>query len=195
MTTEARIAITGGIGSGKSYVCRCLEKMGIEVYDCDSAAKRLMNTSHQLQESLSKLVGTNVFEHGVLQKQKLAAFILASENNKQQVNNIVHPMVAADFISSGKTWLESAILFESGFNKRVHFDYIVCVTAPNDIRARRIAQRDGTSIEKAEEWIDCQLAQEEIARQSDFVIINDGTANIEEQITNIIQIITKTKNK
>lgn len=195
MTMTARIAITGGIGSGKTYVSKCLQKMGIEVYDCDSAAKRLMNTSRQLQESLSALVGSDIFEHGVLQKQKLSTFILASENNKQQVNDIVHPFVASDFISSGKTWLESAILFESGFNKRVHFDYIVCVTAPKEIRARRIAQRDGTSIERAEKWIDCQLAQEEMARQSDFVIINDGTANIENQITNIIKNITKTKNK
>lgn len=191
MTTKPTIAITGGIGSGKSYVSKCLEKMGIEVYDCDSAAKRLMGTSRQLQDSLTKLVGDDLFADGILQKQKLASFILASESNKQKVNDVVHPMVASDFIASGKTWLESAILFESGFYKRVHFDNVVCVTAPKEVRARRIAQRDGISIEKAEEWIDCQLAQEDAERQSDFVIINDGTANVENQITNIIKIITK----
>lgn len=190
-----RIAITGGIGSGKSYVSKCLGKFGIAVYDCDAAAKQLMRTSRQLQEKLSELVGSDICEGGVLQKRKLAMFLLASESNKQQVNDIVHPAVAADFTASGMTWLESAILFESDFYKRVKFDYIVCVTAPDDIRAKRVAERDGISIEKATEWIDCQLAQEEMAKKSDFVINNDGTADIENQITNIIQNITKTKNK
>ena len=195
MTTPMRIAITGGIGSGKSYVSRCLKKFGVTVYDCDAAAKRLMRTSRQLQEQLTELVGSDIFEGGMLQKRKLATFLLASESNKQRVNDIVHPAVAADFMASGMTWLESAILFESGFCKRVKFDYIVCVTAPNDIRAKRVAKRDGISIEKATEWIDCQLPQEEMAKRSDFVINNDGTADIENQITNIIQNITKTKNK
>lgn len=195
MTTPIRIAITGGIGSGKSYVSRCLEKFGVIVYDCDTAAKRLMRTSRQLQEQLTEIVGSDILEGGRLQKRKLVTFLLASESNKQRINDIVHPAVAADFMASGMTWLESAILFESSFYKRVKFDYIVCVTAPDDIRAKRVAKRDGISIEKATEWIDCQLSQEEMVKRSDFVINNDGTADIENQITNIIQNITKTKDK
>ena len=78
-----KIAITGGIGSGKSYVCRLLEQRGIAVYDCDAAAKRLMRTSTTLQQQLKTLVGDAVYSaDGVLQKPVLAAFLLASEAHK-----------------------------------------------------------------------------------------------------------------
>ena len=100
-----KIAITGGIGSGKSYVCRLLADRGITVYDCDAAAKRLMHTSEALQHSLRQLVGADVYDGTQLQKAVLASYILASEANKQAVNDIVHPAVAADFESSGLTWL------------------------------------------------------------------------------------------
>lgn len=87
-----KIAITGGIGSGKSYVCRLLEQRGIEVYDCDAAAKRLMRTSDRLQQQLKALVGDAVYSaDGVLQKPVLAEFLLASEANKLAINDIVHP--------------------------------------------------------------------------------------------------------
>lgn len=110
-----KIAITGGIGSGKSYVCRLLEQRGIAVYDCDAAAKRLMRTSTTLQQQLKTLVGDAVYSaDGVLQKPVLAEFLLASEANKLAINDIVHPAVATDFATSGQQWLESAILFESG---------------------------------------------------------------------------------
>ena len=93
-----KIAITGGIGSGKSYVCRLLEQHGIKVYDCDAAAKRLMRTSPQLQHNLKQLVGDVVYSaDGQLQKRVLADFLLASESNKIAVNNVVHPAVAADY--------------------------------------------------------------------------------------------------
>ena len=102
-----KIAITGGIGSGKSFVCRELAKRGIEVYDCDAAAKRLMCSDEQLQAALKLLVGNEVYADGVLQKPVLAQFLLASEANKLAVNDVVHPAVARDFEQSGKNWLES----------------------------------------------------------------------------------------
>ena len=81
-----KIAITGGIGSGKSYVCRILEKQGIRVYDCDDEAKRLMRTDARLQAGLKKLVGDQVYSaEGVLQKPVLAQFLLAGEANKQHI--------------------------------------------------------------------------------------------------------------
>lgn len=80
-----KIAITGGIGSGKSFVCRELAKRGIEVYDCDAAAKRLMRSDEQLQAALKLLVGNEVYADGVLQKPVLAQFLLASETNKLAV--------------------------------------------------------------------------------------------------------------
>lgn len=183
-------AITGGIGSGKSYVCRILESRGICVYDCDAAAKRLMRTSEKLQQELRQLVGQDVYtSDGQLQKRVLSDFLLTSEANKQALNDVVHPAVAEDFLSSGMTWLESAILFESGFDRRVSFDRIVCVSAPRDVRIQRIMRRDNISAAKAAEWIDTQMAQKEVERRSHFVIVNDDKSDIEQQIDNMLSKI------
>ena len=178
-----KIAITGGIGSGKSYVCRILEKRGVKVYDCDAEAKRLMRSDANLQAALKQLVGFEVYsDDGILQKPVLAKFLLASEANKQAVNDIVHPAVARDFEQSDCDWLESAILFDSGFDKRTHFDYVVCVTAPIPVRLQRIMQRDHISQEKAQQWIDAVMPQEELVARSDFELVNDGVTDLEEQI-------------
>lgn len=176
------IAITGGIGSGKSYVCRLLERRGIRVYDCDANAKRLMAGDHDLQTRLQELVGDGVFSGHVLQKRVLAAFLLASETNKQAVDDIIHPAVAADFMRSGCQWLESAILFDSGFNRRVPFSFIVCVSAPEEVRVSRVMARDHISREKALEWIGRQWPQEKVEQQSDFVIVNDGNEDLDRQV-------------
>lgn len=188
-----RGAITGGIGSGKSYVCKRLEAFGIRVYDCDAAAKRLMRTSSALQRDLCRLVGDDVYVDGMLQKQVLAKFLLASEDNKQAVNQIIHPAVARDFECSGYEWLESAILFDSGFDRRIHFDYIVCVSAPLEIRIQRVMNRDGISREKTMEWISRQLPQEEVLKRADFEIVNDGMEDIDEQILIVLNKMGGTK--
>jgi dephospho-CoA kinase len=187
--TSLRVAITGGIGSGKSYVCRRLERHGIRVYDCDTAAKRLMRDSDELREALRQLVGDEVYVGNVLQKPVMARFLLKSEANKQAVNDVVHPAVARDFEESGYTWLESAILFDSGFDMRTRFDYIICVTAPLEVRIRRVMKRDGISRQQALDWIQRQLPQDEVRARSDFEIVNDGKANIEKQIETIIKQI------
>ena len=189
---QLKVAITGGIGSGKTYVCRLLEKRGVRVYDCDEAAKRLMQTSEELRCKLKKLVGNGVYINKVLQKSVLAKFLLASEQNKQAVNDIVHPAVVNDFEISGDGWLESAILFESGFYRRTHLDYVVCVTAPLEIRIMRVMTRDGISRAHALTWIDSQMAQEEILKRSDFEIVNDGNNNMNIQIDNILEQLTHT---
>ena len=129
-----KIAITGGIGSGKSFVCRQLAERGIRVYDCDAAAKRLMRSSDVLQEKLKELVGAEVYHDGQLVKPVMAAFLLASDENQKAVNSIVHPAVAEDFKSSGYDWMECAILFESGFDHLV--DCVICVTAPEEVLRR-----------------------------------------------------------
>lgn len=184
--TRQLIAITGGIGSGKSYVCQLLEKHGIKVYDCDAAAKRLMHTSATLRQQLRQLVGPQVYRGCILQKRVLAEFLLASEANKQAVNEIVHPAVARDFIESDYQWLESAILFDSGFHRRVPFSFVVCVSAPEAVRVQRIMARDGISEAKALEWIHRQMPQEQVEAQSDFVIVNDGVAPLEPQVDKLI---------
>lgn len=177
-----RFAITGGIGSGKSYVCHLLEKRGISVYDCDEAAKRLMRSDESLQMMLQHLIGGDVCQNGIIQKRVLAVFLLENDAHKQAVNDIVHPAVANDFMLSNLQWLESAILFESGFNHRVKFNHVVCVSAPLEMRVRRIMERDSITRESALQWIDRQMPQEEIEKRADFVIVNDGHANLETQI-------------
>ena len=180
-----RYAITGGIGCGKSYVCRLLEERGIHVYDCDAGAKHVMRTDKTLQQRLSKAVGKEVFPDGKLDKAVLAQYLLASEENNNIVNSIVHPAVADDFLHSGMLWMESAILFEAGFQKYV--DKVICVSAPVEVRVQRIMQRDGISREKALEWINRQMPQEEKERLSDYIVINDGIQPIEPQLSMIIQ--------
>ena len=195
MNNLPRIAITGGIGSGKSYVCKLLADRGIKVYDCDAAAKRIMATDTALQANLNAVVGEEVFIDGILQKPILAKFLLASEANKQAVNDVVHPAVAADFIASNYQWLESAILFDAKFNERINFDYIVCVIAPEDVRIERIAQRDGISHEQALQWIKHQMPQEEMAQKSNFIIINDGTSDLSAAIMSLLEAVSTLSNK
>lgn len=94
-----KIAITGGIGSGKSYVCRLLEKRGFSIYDCDNAAKRIIASSAEIQTKLKNVVGENFYDGKTLNKAVLSQFLLASETNTQKINNIIHPAVATDFIN------------------------------------------------------------------------------------------------
>ena len=181
-----RFAITGGIGSGKSYVCHLLEARGISVYDCDEAAKRLMRSDESLQMMLQHLVGDEVCRNGIIEKRVLAAFLLENDTHKQAVNDIVHPAVANDFMLSNLQWLESAILFESGFNHRVKFNHVVCVSAPLEMRVRRIMERDSITRESALQWIDRQMPQEDVAARCNFVIVNDGRRSLVPQIERLL---------
>lgn len=180
-----KVAVTGGIGSGKSYVCNMLEKRGIRIYSCDDAAKRLMATSDKIRAGLMDIVGKDAYVGGVLNKSALTSFLLNSPENTEKINSIVHPAVADDFIGSGYTWMECAILFTSGFDKLV--DKTICITAPLEVRIRRVMQRDHISRQKACEWINHQMPQETAAALSDYVIVNDGESDIDSQIDNALK--------
>ena len=175
-----KTGITGGIGSGKSYICRRLEARGITVYDCDSAAKRLIRTSPRLQKQIIALVGS-------LDKAAMSRFLLASEANQQAMNAIVHPAVFQDFLQSGIDWMESAILYESGISRLV--DSVVVVTAPLEVRIQRVMQRDGISREKVLEWMERQWPQEALRQRADFEIVNDGITDVDEQIDRLLKTI------
>jgi dephospho-CoA kinase len=183
-----KVAVTGGIGSGKSYVCRLIERRGIHVYDCDSAAKRIMASSDEIKAALCRVVGDDVLSEGRIDKAVLASYLLKSEKNAQQINRIVHPAVAEDFISSGYSWMECAILFSSGFDKLV--DKVVCVTAPLEVRVDRIVRRDNISRDNALEWIGRQMPQEEVKTLSDYEIVNDGVMDVDIQIDKILASIS-----
>ena len=175
-----KIGITGGIGSGKSYVCKRLAKHGIEVYDCDAAAKRLIRTSPDLQQQIVRLVGS-------LDKAAMSRFLLASESNQQAMNAIVHPAVFRDFEQSGMQWMESAILFESGADTLVN--KTVAVTAPQEVRIQRVIERDGITREKALQWMARQWSQADVMARADYIIVNDGVTDIDKQIESLLEKI------
>lgn len=180
-----KVGIAGGIGSGKSYVAQKLLKHGIEVYDCDAAAKRLMRTSSELRQRLTELIGPDTYQSGKLNKAAVSRFLLASEENAQAINDIVHPAVFADFLQSGLLWLESAIMYESGADHYV--DRVIVVTAPEEVRLQRIMQRDGITREQAMEWVNRQWPQDEVRRRADYEIINDGQTDIDKQLNIILE--------
>lgn len=182
-----KTGITGGIGSGKSYVCQRLALRGIQVYDSDSAAKRLIRTSPDIQQHLTALIGPETYVDGQLNKAAVSRFLLSSEANAHAIDAIVHPAVFRDFEESGMEWLESAILYESGMERLV--DRVIVVTAPEEVRIGRIVHRDGISREKAQQWLDRQWPQEEVIARADYQIINDGVADIDSQIDSILDSI------
>lgn len=183
------IAVTGGIGSGKSYVCRMLEERGIEVFNCDLVAKAIIATDRNVHQQLTHLIGAP------LTKESLGRYIRSGADNAARVNAIVHPRVAEAFVGSDLQWMECAILFESGFDRLV--DRVVVVTCPEDERIRRITARDNCDAATARRWIALQMSDEERLQRASaingtddaFHIINDGTAPLEPQIDRILQLL------
>lgn len=157
-----KIAITGGIGSGKSYVARQMTSLlGIPVYDSDSNAKRLNEESEEIRHGLVSIVGKDVYDvDGSLNRKKLASFLFASEENARQINALIHPVVVADFLrwadeqQVSVVAIETALLAESGIDKIV--DKVVRVDAPLEVRINRAMQRDGVSRQQVLERIACQ---------------------------------------
>lgn len=187
-----KVGITGGIGSGKSYVSNILRCMGYPVYDCDSAAKHIMTADADVRKSLIEVIGAEAYTpHGTVNKQAVAAFLFADEANAKKINAIVHPAVREDFLrwAEGKDlcFMESAILFESGFDALV--DKCVLVTAPIDVRVQRTMQRDGHSEQDVLRRINAQLDEDTLRQKSNFVIDNDGAKNLSVQIENLLRTL------
>jgi dephospho-CoA kinase len=185
-----KIGIAGGIGSGKSYICALIRQRGVEVYDCDSAAKRLIRTDPDIRAQLTALIGPDTYSaDGQLNKAVVARFLLTSDANAAAIDRIVHPAVFRDFEASGMEWLESAIMYESGISRLM--DRVIVVTAPLEVRIRRVMQRDNISRQQVLAWMDKQLPQEQVIALADFELVNDGQADIEQQLNNIIEQCNK----
>ena len=197
------IGMTGGIGCGKSYVSDKMKLRGIPVYDSDTRAKLITATDPVLKLELTRLVGPTLYcpcGCGEMQKDVLARFIFGNPDNLAKVNAIIHPRVKEDFrqwadAQKGKDFciLESAILFESGFDGEV--DFKVCVDAPLELRVRRCMERDKSTNEAVMERINNQMDQAQKCSLADFVIVNDGRDVLEPQIDALIDKCKKTFNK
>jgi dephospho-CoA kinase len=171
-----KVGITGGIGSGKSTVCRLFEQNGIAVYDSDARAKALMAESATLREQLVAAFGAECYNEQGLNRAYLAGRVFGDEVELQRLNGIVHPAVKDDF----RRWadaqrgayvvLESAILFESGFDAEV--DTTLAVMAPMEERLRRTAERDGTDMESIKRRMEHQLSDDELHARAARTIVN-----------------------
>lgn len=192
------VAITGGIGSGKSYVSAMLEERGIPVYNADNESKRLTAADPGIRSRLIALLGEEIYSDGMLNKPMLAAYLFASQENAARINGIIHPCVKEDF----KRWLaeheeaeitafESAILYEAGFEDTV--DAVLVVYAPRELRLRRAMQRDKATRQQIEARMNAQMSEEEKLFKADCVVYNDGTLPLDGQLTSIINQLKRGK--
>ena len=171
-----KVGITGGIGSGKSTVCQLFEQNGIAVYDSDARAKALMAESATLREQIVAAFGAECYNDQGLNRAYLAGRVFGDEVELRRLNGIVHPAVKDDF----RRWadaqrgayvvLESAILFESGFDTEV--DTTLAVMAPMEERLRRTAERDGTDMEAIKRRMEHQLSDDELHARAARTIVN-----------------------
>ena len=184
-----KVAICGGIGSGKSTVCRMFAERGVAHYDSDSRAKALMNESAELREALVAEFGEESYEGGVLNRAYLASKVFGSEEQLAKLNAIVHPAVKADFLRWAEEQegdyciVETAILFESGFDALV--DQKVAILAPQPLRVMRAMERDGATKEQIEARIKAQMSDDELMARCDFAIVNIHLADVEKDVAEL----------
>lgn len=182
-----KVGITGGIGSGKSVVAALLELSGIPVYIADTESKLLTTTSPVIREKLMALFGKELYTADGLDKKRLASHIFGNPKRLEQVNAIIHPEVNRHFLAwadkqdAPACAIESAILFESGFNRIV--DTTLMVYAPMEVRIARALERDAVPREEIMRRIESQLPDEVKKEKSDYVIFNGVEQALLPQIT------------
>lgn len=187
------IGLTGGIGSGKTTIAKYFQSFGIPVYIADDEAKNIMQSS-EIIAAIKNTFGEAIFEHGTLNREKLANIVFTEPEKLELLNNIVHPAVKKHF----EHWLlqykkspyviyEAAILFESGGYKNC--DFIITVTAPTDTRIQRVVERDKTTRELVLKRINAQWTDEKRISKSDFVIENISFENAKLEVYRILKIL------
>lgn len=183
-----QIGITGGIGSGKSLICRIYQCLGIPVYDADSRAKKLMTTDGILVAQIKKEFGTLSFHRdGRLNKEHLRK-VFSQPDQLKKLNALVHPIVAEDYANwvnkqSGCKYVvkEAALLIESGAAKKL--DRLIVVLSPVRLRIQRVLQRDPErSEQEVLNIIDNQISDMEKEKAADYLIVNDETRLVIPQV-------------
>lgn len=184
------VGITGGIGSGKSFVCEVFSKLGIPIYSADNRAKEISNESTSVIKEITALLGAEAYINKQLNRPFVASQVFSDKNKLQKLNNIIHPAVEKDYLEWQKNYShlpytikEAAILFESGAYKQLN--KTIVVTAPIDIRIKRVCDRDGSTEESVRERMNNQWPTEKIIPLTDFIIENDGKKLILPQIIKI----------
>lgn len=186
-----KVGITGNMGSGKTTVCKIFEVLGVPVYYADDRAKDILQSDPDVISKVKDLFGDDVYDaHNVLDKKRVAHIVFHEPEFLKKYNAIIHPAVLKD----GEKWMqrhsdrpyvikEAALLFESGSYKQL--EKIICVTAPVALRMQRIQKRDGSTLEEIKARLSNQMAEAEKVELSDFIIYNDGSAPLIQQVLTI----------
>jgi dephospho-CoA kinase len=192
-----RVGLTGGIGSGKSTVCRLFEELGVRCYDSDSRAKWLMQNDPDLRAELIEIFGEQVYnDNGELDRARLAAEVFGNSERLAALNGAVHPAVGRDWErwceerrgeGARYTILESAILFDCGFDKKV--DQVITVSAPEQTRIERAAMRDNAPTNVIRNRIKAQMSDKERERRAHHTIVNIDITTLREQVEKIHKIL------
>lgn len=182
-----KVGITGGIGSGKTHVCQLLETVGIPIFYSDIVGKEITNTNPKVRVAIIELLGEEAYKNDVLNAKFVASKVFDDKSLLEKINAIIHPVVFAAFEDWSMQFeghkivaLESAVLFESGFDK--YIDKSIVVTAPLQVRINRIMKRDKLTYPEVEARIKNQLSDEEREARADFVIKNDGVEHLPSQL-------------
>ena len=190
------IGITGGIGSGKSFVCKILEEMGYAVYYSDDRAKILMNSDLRIQKELKQLFGEEVYNEDGLNRELISKKIFSDIALRKKINQLIHPIVREDFEqwkegfkNEAFIFNEAAILFETGAH--VNYDSVILVYAPMQIKLKRIKKRDGVSEEEVLRKINSQWSDEQKMKLTPHHILNDGKNPLNERISEVLAQLSK----
>ncbi|WP_316736522.1 dephospho-CoA kinase [Pedobacter aquatilis] len=184
-----KVGITGGIGSGKTTVCKVFEVLGIPVFYADTVAKEIMITDVLLIEGVKNAFGKESYsEDGKLNNKHIASIVFNNEVELSKLNALVHPAVFRVFDAWESqivadvpyTLKEAALLFESGSYKMA--DTTILVTAPFETKLKRVMQRDNVTAEQVKARMDKQLSDDEKSKLANHFIINDEKLSIIEQV-------------
>jgi dephospho-CoA kinase len=197
MSSVLKIGVTGGIGSGKSTVCKVIEKMGYPVFYSDIEAQKAMSNDVGLKEALIQLLGEQVYVNNELNRNYISNLIFSNPQLLTEINKCVHPVVRelfSNFVVKNKdsklVFNEAAILFETGAYK--NFDATILVVADEKQRIERVMKRDSISKEQVEERMKSQWNDEEKIGLADFVISNNDSSLVLPQIEVVVSaLLTK----
>jgi dephospho-CoA kinase len=191
-----KIGITGGIGSGKTFVCQILEKLGYPIFYSDREAKKLMNENLDLKKKIKKLLGNKTYLNGIIDKSFIAQKIFETPTLRNELNAMVHPEVYLSFEKWSKSqdsklvFNESALLFETESYKR--FDKTILITADNSIKIERIKKRDYLNEIEIKHRMNSQLSDEIKLKLTDFVLENNEVKLLLPQLIHVINQLETT---